>query len=92
MRITIEYMAQLATAAGSSEECRELDATTTLRDLLPQLAAEKGKDFAAMTLAPDGTPHPSLLCFVDERQAHGSDTTPLRDGARVCLATPMAGG
>lgn len=92
MKITIEYMAQLAAAAGTPEESREVEAETTPGALLEQLVAEKGEAFAAMALDPNGAPRPSLLCFVDERQVHWSETTPLRDGARLCLATPMAGG
>jgi len=89
MRVTVQYMAQLRRLAGGASETVEL-AGGTLGEVLRQLAGRHGPEFRAQVLAEDGGPQKALLLFVGDEPA-GADRA-LRDGDRVTILTPMAGG
>lgn len=89
MRVTVEYMAQLKRLAGAATETVEL-ADGTLADLLRTLGDRHGDSFRKLLLGLDGRPQKSLLFFVGDEPA--DPARPLRDGDRVTILAPMAGG
>jgi molybdopterin converting factor small subunit len=92
MRISMTYFAQIRRAAGGDTETLELPAGATAADALSAAAAGHSADFRALTLAPDGAPHANLIVLVNDQPAARGRPAPLRDGDRISLFSPVAGG
>lgn len=93
MKLRVQYMAQLRTAVGRSEEAVELSEGTRLSELLAHLAAihnEARSHFVTET----GHARPSLLIVVNESAVSARDaaSTVLQPNAVVTLLPPIAGG
>ncbi len=91
MNVTVQFLAQLAVAAGTNELVVTLPANATAQDCVRHLATEFGADFTAIALREDRL-HPTVLLFVDNQQIDWNTPTPLRDGTNMVLAMPIAGG
>ena len=64
MQVTFEFLAQLRTLAGTANEARDVDASTTVQQAVLDLARERGGDFAKLVLDATGERlHPSMLLF-----------------------------
>lgn len=93
MRISMTYFAQIRRAAGGDTETLELPAGATVADALSAAAAAgHSADFRALTLAPDGAPHANLIVLVNDQPAARGRPAHLREGDRVSLFSPVAGG
>ena len=92
MKVTVEYMAQMKSAAGVGSETVEVGPACTAHDLLTRLAERHGARFRDLLLDTAGTPHPSILVFVNDEQVRDGQAASLEEGAVVTLLSPMAGG
>lgn len=93
MKLRVQYMAQLRTAAGCSEEVVELPDTARLSDLLHHLAMTY-HDARSHFMTDTGQPRPSLLIVVNEAavSAREAEATMLHPNDVVTLLPPIAGG
>jgi molybdopterin converting factor small subunit len=89
MRVTVEYLAQLKRAAGCAAEQVDFGGGT-LAELLRQVGDRHDDAFRSLLLTAELQPQKSLLFFVGEEPA--ALDRPLRDGERVTILAPMAGG
>ena len=92
MRITVEYLAQVKQTAGVSSEILELPDAATLRDVLPRIAERHGDALRRILFDDAGNSRPSLLFFIGDRQVRGQQAVELRDGDRLTIMSPIAGG
>ena len=92
MKVSVEYTAQLRLHTGCPSEEFEVPAGATPRDLLRLIAERHGGAVRGMLLRPDGTPAPTILCFIGDQQIAWDQPPALPDGARVSLMSPIAGG
>ena len=93
MILRVQYMAQLRTVVGQSEEVIDLPEHSRLSDLLVHLAALHG--VARSHLVTDaGQTRPSLLIVVNEAAVPARDaaTTELHSNDVVTLLPPISGG
>lgn len=90
MRITVEYLAQLRVAAGTSRAEVECPDGSTVTVLVAQLADTHGEAFRSLALDEEGAVRRTLLVAAGGRRVAGSD--PLREGDVLILGTPIAGG
>lgn len=93
MKLRVQYLAQLRTIVGQSEEVVELPDAACLSELLSQLAATH--DAARPHFVTEtGQARPSLLIVVNEStvSAREATTTVLRSNDVVTLLPPIAGG
>lgn len=81
MTIEVRFFAELREALGRDRETMEIDAGRTARDVAASVTAR---------LASDRLRELPLLYAVNERVVSGD--TPLRDGDRLALLPPLAGG
>lgn len=89
MRVQVEYVAQVRTSAGLSEEAIELASGATVAELVETVC--RGRDSLVSVLCDAaGKLHSSVLVFVGDVQA-ASDTV-LRDGNTVTFLSPISGG
>lgn len=94
MKLYVQYMAQLRTAIGRSEDEVELPDGSSLAQLLVCLAARGGRDVEPHLITETGKTRPSLLVVVNETavSARHAATTVLQPGDKVTLLPPIAGG
>jgi molybdopterin converting factor small subunit len=92
MRVSVRYMAQLRTAAGTAAETVDIAPPCTAADLVAHLAGRHGDALRPLLLGADGRPHPAVLVFVGDVQAAPGEPVPLKDGDVVTLLSPVAGG
>jgi MoaD family protein len=93
MKIKVQYMSQLRTVVGSTEEELELAERCSLAELLTRLATTHcaaKSHFVTET----GQPRPSLLIVVNDSavSAREAATTMLHSNDVVTLLPPIAGG
>lgn len=93
MKLRVQYMAQLRTAVGQSEEAVELPEGTRLSELLAHLAVAHG-EARSHFVTETGQARPSLLIVVNESAVSARDaaTTVLQPNDVVTLLPPIAGG
>jgi molybdopterin converting factor small subunit len=90
LNIHVEYMTQLRTCTGCSDETFALEPGSDLETLLRAIA-EHHNDTVRDLLFDDGdTPSPTVLVFVNSEQASWEQI--LCDGDVVTLITPISGG
>lgn len=92
MKITVSYMSQLKKAAGKSRESVEIDAGTTVQDLLLRTICPRYDGVARAILEEGDVFRSILLVFVGDQQADIRTPLPLNDGDEVTLMLPIAGG
>jgi len=94
MKLRVQYMGQLRTAAGRSEEEIELPESTNLAALLSQLASRLGEAAAPHLVNAAGHAQGGLLIVVNGSAIAASHaaTTVLCPGDIVTLLPPIAGG
>jgi molybdopterin synthase sulfur carrier subunit len=94
MKLSVQYSAQLRTAAGRQQEEVELPDGSSLAALLKHLASRLDEHAAAHLIAPGGSIRPSLLVVVNDSAApvQLAASTELRHGDVVLLLPPIAGG
>jgi molybdopterin converting factor small subunit len=92
MRVSVRYMAQLRTAAGTAGETIDLDGPCTASDLATRLAARHGDALRRLLLGPDGQLGSMILVFVGNSQVGPGESLSLKDGDVVTLLSPVAGG
>jgi molybdopterin synthase sulfur carrier subunit len=82
MDVTVRYYAGARAAAGTQEERLQLDGVADLNALIQALIERHGPDLARVLAASS--------YLLDE--VAGSRDRPLRDGVRVDVLPPFAGG
>ena len=92
MNIQIEYVAQMKDAAGVANERLDLTAPATVQDAIREIARSHGGRLAELLLGADGALPPSALVFVGDEQAEWAEARELRDGERLTVLAPFAGG
>lgn len=92
MKVTLQYFAQLAQAAGAATRTIELDAACTAQELVCRVSQEHGDAFRELVLDDTGRLAPTVLLFVGDEQIAWDSPHLLRDRDEVFLATPIAGG
>ncbi|MBM4000542.1 MAG: MoaD/ThiS family protein [Planctomycetes bacterium] len=94
MKVRVEYMGPLRTAADCSGELMEINDGSSIAELVARIAARGGADAARHLLSPDGSMIPSLLIAVNGTAAPlaAAHHDILRDGDTVLLMPPIAGG
>ena len=94
MKLRVQYMGQLRTAAGRSEEEIELPESTSLTTLLSKLASRLGDGAAPHLVTAAGHAQGGLLIVVNGSAiaAPHAAATLLRPGDIVTLLPPIAGG
>lgn len=94
MKLRVQYMAQLRTALGISEEEIELPEGPSLLALLRHLAERHGENAACHLLTAGGAPQPGLLMVVNgtAQYPRQADAIVLRPHDTVMLMPPIAGG
>ena len=94
MKLQVQYMGQLRTAAGRSEEEIELPESTSLAALLGQLASRLGAGAAPHLVTAGGHVQGGLLIVVNGSAIAAPHTASavLQPGDVVTLLPPIAGG
>lgn len=94
MKLRVQYMGQLRTVAGRSEEEIELPDSTNLAALLSQLASRLGDGAAPHLVNAAGHAQRGLLIVVNGSAIAPPHTaaTILRPGDTITLLPPIAGG
>ena len=92
MRVDIYYWGQVRKAARASRESIEVDDAAGVRDIVRLVADRHGEAMRRIVLDSDGRPRSSLVVIVDGEQIDPDDGPALRDGARITLLPPIAGG
>jgi molybdopterin converting factor small subunit len=92
MRVTVEFFAQLGSAADSARRTFELPAGTKVCELVTEVIDGAGPELRRQLLDPAGALRPSVLLFVGDAQVPSTSATVLSDGASVLFTCPLAGG
>jgi molybdopterin converting factor small subunit len=92
MNIRVDYAAQVKLAAGVASEKVELKEGTSLKDLLMQLAMQRGDGFRKLLFGEDGGIRSSILLSVNDEQVFVGDAPALQAGDVVAVLSPMSGG
>jgi molybdopterin converting factor small subunit len=90
VQVAVHYLAQVRRAAAVAGEVVTVPQGSTLRQLVVQIACQHDDAFRAMVLDGAGQPQRTLLYAVGEEQADLDQV--LRNGDRVTILAPMAGG
>ena len=91
--VTFSYTGQLANAAGTPEEIRDLPDGTDVRFALDQLAERYGEKWRELVFDGTGEIRSTVLVVLDGVQATGSKGAIVLDDVKsVMLMTPIAGG
>ena len=92
MKLRVEYMAQLRTAAGCTHHEVDLPAGgNSLADLLTHLAASVAETRSHL-LTSSGQVQPSLLVVINGAAVSARTGVTLKEGDVVTLLPPIAGG
>ncbi len=91
MRILIEYNGQLRKILDRSAEELELEPGSSVKQAIDRVAADGGEAAARLLYADSGEPT-GVLCFVDGEQVDWKAPPALKDGDRLVLMSPVAGG
>lgn len=92
MNISIEYFGQLQHIAGVKGESVELADGTDVKTLVAQLAERWGERFKDFVFGEDGQLRRSIPVVVNDRQIAYGEEVQLKDGAKVMILSPIAGG
>jgi molybdopterin converting factor small subunit len=92
MNVTVKYMAQIKTAAGTGAEVVHLAQACSVRDVLRVLVERHGSALRQLLFTAEGQLQPTILLFVNDDQVQQPDQTWLGDGDRLTLLSPIAGG
>jgi molybdopterin converting factor small subunit len=92
MKSTVEYFGQLQHITGVRTESLEVAEGTDVSSLLIQLADRYGDRFRDFVFDGDGKLRRSIPVVVDDSQIAYGDNPSLRDGVRVMILSPIAGG
>lgn len=88
MNITISYFAQIRQAAGMESEPVEVPGGATVLDAVRSV--DHGAQFKALLFNESGALHPVILFLVNDIPA--APDRPLKDGDRISIFSPVAGG
>ncbi len=92
MQVAVEYLAQVKHAAGTPAEAVTLEGPCCVQELVRRLAEQHGRPLRDLLLDAAGALQPTILLFVGDQQVVWATPQQLRDGDRVTLVSPMAGG
>jgi len=94
IKVTLELMANLRSLVGQKEVSEEIPENTTLLQFLRSLGQKYGDKFNELVLDKEGNVWEFIVVMVNDRQfdrGTGYDA-PLKEGDRVAILLPMAGG
>jgi molybdopterin converting factor small subunit len=92
MKITIDYIAQAKTAAGTSSEIYTVADHCPLRDVLAHASKQQGAALTTLVFDPNGKIRPSILIAVNHEQVFTERAPVLKNGDVIALMSPMSGG
>lgn len=92
MKIDVQYVAQMRSAAGCSGETVDVDPGTTVAGVLRHIADCHGDPLCGLLLDDSGGIRPTAVVFLGDTQHDPGDDEPLSEGATVTLLAPLAGG
>jgi molybdopterin converting factor small subunit len=92
MKITLDYSSYLLHQIVRPQSAIELDEPYFVQDLIRRLAEEYGETFRNTILDASGNLRPMILLSVNEEQIDWNEPLPLRNGDRIALLSPIAGG
>lgn len=88
MKIRVDYFAQIRRKAGVETEAVDMPDGATAVEVLK--AVEHGQEFQDLLFDDRGLLHPTILFMINDLPAPPDQ--PLRDGDRVQVFSPVAGG
>lgn len=92
MQITVQYTAQLKSAAGIATQSIEVADDAGIEDIV-RCAAEQGSPaLRGLLIRDDGTVQPTLLLFVGDECVSRDASVTLRDGQTLTIMSPISGG
>lgn len=77
---------------GQASEGLDLAEGTTVQTLMDQIADRAGSEIRSFLFGESGKLSGSVLLFLNDEQVLWSEPTELREGDRLTIATPIAGG
>ena len=92
MNVRVEYVAQMRQASGVGDELVGVEAPCSVRGLIDALAQRHGDRFRTIVFDAAGAVRPSLLVFVSDEQVELAEARELREGDKVTILAPLAGG
>jgi molybdopterin converting factor small subunit len=94
MNIRIQWLAQLRTLSGQTEETVDVDSTCSLAELICRVADSHGDPLREYLITEGGHIRPSLLLIVNDQTISSSTAASmaLNDNDTVCLLPPISGG
>lgn len=92
MNVELEYTAQLKRALGRGRESLEFADGAVLFEVMSELSARYGDAAREVLYLENGDLNPSIALFVNDKQVFSAAETRIRDGDRVTLLCPIAGG
>ena len=92
MNISLHYLGQLRHIAGVESEEHSVADTTTLIDLLQQVAAGHDEGFGRILFDDAGALRASVMVLINDAPVEKASPPALADGASVTLLPAIAGG
>ncbi len=92
MTISVEYFGQLLHLTGVRSESVEIADGTDVKGLVGQLADCYGERFRDFVFGEDGELRKSIPIVVNDRQIAYGESVSFKDGSRVMILSPIAGG
>lgn len=92
MIISVEYFGQLQHITGIRTESIDINPQSDISALLTQLAEKYGDRFRDFVFNGDGSIRKSIPIVIDERQIAHNEKVSFKDGARLMILSPIAGG
>lgn len=92
MTISVEYFGQLQHITGIRGESVEIAEGASVTALVAQLAEQYGERFRDFVFGEDGRLRKSIPIVVNDRQIAYGENVAFKDGARVMILSPIAGG
>ena len=92
MVIGIKLWGQLRNLAGQERLDVEVQAGSSIEDVVKNLATVSNEKLSAILLNEDGTCRHSTLVFVNDQQISWDEPQLVNEGASITLMSPIAGG
>ncbi len=92
MRVTIEYFGSARESAGVAREVLQVEAPTSAKRLVTDLAIARGGRLMTLLLTSDGQLSGSVLIAVGDRQLTAQQDVQLSEGDEILVIPPVSGG
>ncbi|MBN2329906.1 MAG: MoaD/ThiS family protein [Candidatus Omnitrophica bacterium] len=92
MKIHLHYSAYIRQQIPQPDEVYEAEDSCTLQELIGRLADRYGDAFGESVFDAPGRLRPMILLSLNDQQVDWRQPVILKDGDRVALLSPIAGG